>query len=72
MESVDDCRRKFVARKLFRKLAKDNRLTNPSLEKGPFKIRCDDLRPANVLLDERLPISGVVDWEFIYAAPAEF
>jgi hypothetical protein len=33
VESADDCRRKFVARKLFRKLAKDKRLTNPSLEK---------------------------------------
>ncbi|CAG8886368.1 unnamed protein product [Penicillium egyptiacum] len=38
VESADDCRRKFVAWKLFRRLAKDKRLTNPSLEKGPFKI----------------------------------
>ncbi|KAF7718471.1 Aminoglycoside phosphotransferase domain-containing protein [Penicillium ucsense] len=69
VESADDCRRKFVARKLFRKLAKDKRLTNPSLEKGPFKIWCDDLRPANMLLDEKMQIFGVVDWEFTYAAP---
>lgn len=72
VESADDCRRKFVSRKLFRKLAKDKRLTNPSLEKGPFKIWCDDLRPANVLLNENMQIVGVVDWEFTYAAPAEF
>lgn len=72
VESADDCRRKFIARKLFLKLAKDKRLTNPSLEKGPFKIWCDDLRPANILLNEDLQIVGVVDWEFTYAAPAEF
>lgn len=72
VESADDCRRKFVARQLFRKLARDKRLTNPSLENGPFKIWCDDLRPANVLLNETMEIVGVVDWEFTYTAPVEF
>ncbi|KAJ9233421.1 hypothetical protein DTO169E5_7011 [Paecilomyces variotii] len=72
VESADDCRRKFVARQLFRKLARDKRLTDPSLEKGPFKLWCDDLRPANILLNENMQIVGVVDWEFTYAAPAEF
>ncbi|KAK1146750.1 hypothetical protein N8T08_002511 [Aspergillus melleus] len=33
---------------------------------------CDNFRPANVLLDEDLRITGVVDWEFTYAAPVEF
>ena len=70
--SADDCRRKFVARQLFRKLARDKRLLNPVLENGPFKLWCDDLRPANVLLHKDLKIAGVVDWEFTYAAPAEF
>ncbi|KAI2795233.1 hypothetical protein POX_a01838 [Penicillium oxalicum] len=72
VESADDCRRKFVARGLFRKLARDKRLTDPLLEEGPFKIWCDDLRPADVLLHSDLKIAGVVDWEFTYAAPAEF
>lgn len=72
VESADDCRRKFVARLLFRKLAKDKRLTNPSFENGPFKLWCDDFRPANVLLNKDMQITGVVDWEFTYAAPAEF
>lgn len=62
VESADDCRRKFVARQLFRKLARDKRLTKPLLEKGLFKIWCDDLRPANVLLSENMKIAGVVDW----------
>ncbi|KAJ5193754.1 Aminoglycoside phosphotransferase [Penicillium cf. griseofulvum] len=70
---ADDCRRKYIARQLFRKLAKEKKLTNPLLEKGPFKIWCDDLRPANVLLKEdSTQIAGVVDWEFTYVAPVEF
>ncbi|KAL1884813.1 hypothetical protein Plec18167_002405 [Paecilomyces lecythidis] len=72
VETADDCRRKFVARQLFRQLARDKKLTDPSLEKGPFKIWCDDLRPANILLNEHMQIAGVVDWEFTYAAPADF
>ncbi|BCR95757.1 uncharacterized protein AKAW2_20697S [Aspergillus luchuensis] len=72
VDSADDCRRRFVARQLFRKLARDKRLNNPALDKGPFKPWCDDLRPANVLLHGDLKLAGVVDWEFTYAAPAEF
>ncbi|GKZ24438.1 hypothetical protein AbraIFM66951_010470 [Aspergillus brasiliensis] len=74
IDSADDCRRKLVARYLFRKLAREHRLTQPlaALDKGPFKLWCDDLRPANILLSEELKIVGVVDWEFTYAAPVEF
>ncbi|KXG53534.1 Aminoglycoside phosphotransferase [Penicillium griseofulvum] len=72
MESADDCRRKFVARQLFRKLAREKRLLDPSFEQGPFKIWCDDFRPGNVLLHDNMQIAGVVDWEFTYTAPIEF
>jgi aminoglycoside phosphotransferase (APT) family kinase protein len=72
VESADDCRRKFVARQLFRKLAREKRLIVSPFEHGPFKLWCDDFRPANVLLHENLEIAGVVDWEFAYAAPVEF
>lgn len=72
VESVDDCRRKFVARQLFRKLAREKRLLDSAFEQGPFKIWCDDFRPGNVLLHENMQIAGVVDWEFTYAAPVEF
>lgn len=72
VESADDCRRKFVARQLFRKLAREKRLIDSPFEQGPFKIWCDDLRPGNVLLYENMQIAGVVDWEFTYAAPVEF
>ncbi|OJJ94811.1 hypothetical protein ASPACDRAFT_55608 [Aspergillus aculeatus ATCC 16872] len=32
---------------------------------------CDDLCPGNVLVDESLHMTGVIDWEFCYAAPAQ-
>ncbi|KAJ5106556.1 hypothetical protein N7456_003231 [Penicillium angulare] len=72
VDSADDCRRKYVARLLFRKLAREGQFTTPSTNLGPFHIWCDDLRPSNVLLNENLQIVGVVDWEFTYAAPVEF
>lgn len=72
VDSADDCRRRYTARCLFRKLAREGRLTNSSTDQGPFKIWCDDLRPSNVLVNEELQIVGVVDWEFTYAAPVEF
>ncbi|GFF57781.1 hypothetical protein IFM51744_09330 [Aspergillus udagawae] len=72
VDSADDCRRRCVARLLFRKLAQEGRFTDSSTDLGPFNIWCDDLRPSNVLVDEHLQIVGVVDWEFTYAAPVEF
>ncbi|GKZ38554.1 hypothetical protein AbraIFM66950_010836 [Aspergillus brasiliensis] len=74
VEPATDCRRKYVARQLFRKLAKDRRLTASTRDgdSGPFRLWCDDLRPSNVLLNADLQVVGVIDWEFSYAAPAEF
>ena len=71
VESADDCRRKFVARQLFYMLARDKKLSLPCCENGPFKLWCDDFRPANILLNENMHIAGVVDWEFTYAGPVE-
>lgn len=50
VDSADDCRRKFVARCLFRKLAREKNLTRrwASLDDGPFKLWCDDLRPGKM------------------------
>lgn len=65
-----DCRKKYIARCLFRKLSRDISKEHCS---GPFRLYCDDLRPGNVLVDaSRLVVTGVVDWEFTYAAPVEF
>lgn len=39
-----------------------------------FRLWCDDLRPSNALLDpaEDDWLAGMIDWEFTYAAPAQF
>jgi aminoglycoside phosphotransferase (APT) family kinase protein len=72
VQSADDCRRRFIARQLFYKLARDKKLSLPCCENGPFKLWCDDFRPANILLNENMHIAGVVDWEFTYSGPVEF
>ncbi len=59
-------------RQLFRKLASEARLANVESGGGPFKLWCDDLRPVNVLVDKDGKIVAVIDWEFAYAAPADF
>ncbi|BDD57632.1 hypothetical protein MAP00_002979 [Monascus purpureus] len=72
IESAEDCRRKYLARCLFRKLAQENRLC--SYDQGPFKFFCDDFRPANVLANSQCGFKsvGAIDWEYSYAAPVEF
>ncbi|RAL01437.1 phosphotransferase family protein [Aspergillus ibericus CBS 121593] len=70
ISSKDDCRQKFLARLLFRKLAREDRLLPPS--NAGFRLWCDDIKPGNILLDDDENITGVIDWEFSYAAPAEF
>ncbi|KAJ5697996.1 hypothetical protein N7462_000001 [Penicillium macrosclerotiorum] len=72
--SADDCRRKFVARFLFRKLIWYQELKEQWInhEDGPFPVWCDDLRPESFLVDEAEKTTGVVDWEFAYTAPVEF
>lgn len=69
-----DCRRKYIARCLFRKISRD--IPQDEHRNGPFRLFCDDLHPGNVLIDtsqpDELRVSGVIDWEFTYAAPVEF
>ncbi|KAF7715890.1 Phosphotransferase enzyme family protein [Penicillium ucsense] len=65
-----DCRKKYIARCLFRKLSRDISREHCN---GPFRLYCDDSHPDNVLVDvSKLVVTGVVDWEFAYAAPVEF
>ena len=72
VDSANDCRRRFVARQLFSKLASDSQLVSSKNDHGPFKMWCDDLRPAHILINENLQIVGIIDWEFTHAAPVEF
>ena len=72
-EDDDDVRDKYVARKLFRRLADANNLwPDGEYSGGDFTLFSQDLRPANVLIDDDLRVVGVIDWEFAYVAPAEF
>lgn len=98
VSSEDDCRNKYVARQLFRRLAKQGRLstfgfaqdnwsadakkvTRPRVPapdgSAGFRLWCDDFRPTNVLMgdagaDGENKVAAVIDWEFTYAAPAQF
>ncbi|KKY26258.1 putative phosphotransferase enzyme family protein [Phaeomoniella chlamydospora] len=63
-----DCRRKYVARRLFLRIA---RRFSTAYNHGPFPLYCDDLRPTNVIVGPDLDARGVIDWEYCYAAPAE-
>jgi len=69
----DDVCDKYVAHKLFRRLVDENKFwPHRGRSRGGFRLFPQDLRPANVILDEDLRVVGVIDWEFVYAAPAEF
>ncbi|KAK7413351.1 hypothetical protein QQX98_007795 [Neonectria punicea] len=71
VHSADDCRKKYIARQLFRKLASEPRLADSEFDLGLFKLWCDDLRPANVLVDKDHKIAAVIDWELTYATRAD-
>ncbi|EGD95589.1 hypothetical protein TESG_03061 [Trichophyton tonsurans CBS 112818] len=73
IESEEDCRRKYIIRKILLKLARQSKLTGEdTLDRCEFKLFCDDLRPTNILINENYKVVAVIDWEFAYAAPAEF
>ncbi|RJE20510.1 Phosphotransferase enzyme family protein [Aspergillus sclerotialis] len=70
VSSATDCRKKYIARCLFRKISSD---ISKEYCNGPFRLYCDDFCPDNVLVDaSKLTVTGLVDWEFTYAAPVEF
>ncbi|KAK2734148.1 hypothetical protein FQN57_001863 [Myotisia sp. PD_48] len=74
LNSVDDsrdCLEKYTCRHLLRSIIPIFASTGDGT--GPFKLFCDDFGPGNILVDPgTLKITGVIDWEFTYAAPAQF
>lgn len=48
-------------------------MTNNVYDNGPFKLICDDLGLANMIVrsEDDLTIVGVVDFEWVYAGPAQ-
>lgn len=79
--SLPDGRDSYVARQLFRRLAREGWLDKDEDDGGNsetkrehevFKLWCDDMRPSSVLLDDNDDVVGVIDWEMSYFAPASF
>ncbi|KID86278.1 phosphotransferase family protein, partial [Metarhizium majus ARSEF 297] len=74
----DNARDKYVAWQLFRRLVSSGQLArgfDPEQQpygEAMFRLYSEDLRPSNVLIDKDLRVVGVIDWEFAYAAPAQF
>ncbi|KAI1139611.1 kinase-like domain-containing protein [Hypoxylon sp. FL0543] len=72
VEDEEDARDKYVARQLFRNLAREGSIPTSSVADDDFRLWSEDLTPSNVLVDSNLRVVGVVDWEFAHAAPADF
>ncbi|POS69682.1 phosphotransferase [Diaporthe helianthi] len=76
----EDIRESFVARYLFRQLAKTRKLPQRPDDDGTaaeqttesFRLWCDDFRPHNVLCNDQGDVQGVIDWEFVYFAPESY
>ena len=64
-----DVRRRFIARHRFKQLIPEYCIDDA----GPFKVFCDDMQPANMLIDPNtLRITAVLDFEFTNSMPAQF
>jgi hypothetical protein len=60
IESAEDCRQKYIARCLFRKITREYQLCGDD-DSGPFKLFCDDFRPGNVLANAQFQVTGALD-----------
>lgn len=71
IDDAEDARRKYILRQRVKELVPH--FVSKKFDAGPFKPYCEDIRPGNVLIDENtLQITGVIDWEWTYAAPYQF
>lgn len=64
-------RDRYASLKLLESLIPE--MTHTTYNHGPYKLICDDLGPANMLVQSQddLTIIGVVDLEWVYAGPAQ-
>ncbi|KAE8149216.1 hypothetical protein BDV25DRAFT_141045 [Aspergillus avenaceus] len=70
VSDAEECERRYSCRHLMKVLAP--RFISAKYNHGPFKLFCDGFSPKRVLVDEFLRVTGVINWEFCYAAPVEF
>ncbi|QKX61138.1 uncharacterized protein TRUGW13939_08285 [Talaromyces rugulosus] len=68
---VYDAQNKYLAFKVLKDLIHD--FVNPKYDRGKFKLICDDLGLANLIVrsKEDLTVVGVVDLEWSYIGPAQ-
>ncbi|KAF2501012.1 phosphotransferase enzyme family protein-like protein [Lophium mytilinum] len=60
---------RYISRHLFAQLVDRHCID----DRGPFKLRCDDFRPQNILVDPTtLCIKAVLDLEFTNAMPSQY
>ncbi|KAK3935833.1 hypothetical protein QBC46DRAFT_412658 [Diplogelasinospora grovesii] len=70
--SEDDCRNKYVARRLFPRLAKQGQQSIFGIAEDDW-LWCDDLQPHNVLFNDAGDTAAVIGWGVLrYAAPTQF
>ncbi|KAF7114965.1 hypothetical protein CNMCM5793_000735 [Aspergillus hiratsukae] len=62
----EDCREKYACSHLMKAIALD--FISKEGNHGPFKLFCDDFGPGNVLVDDSLRVTGLIDWEFVQFA----
>ncbi|TQV93481.1 phosphotransferase enzyme family protein [Cordyceps javanica] len=67
--SVADCRYELFALHTLREPFREF-LQGPK-EAGPFVLHHPDLQPCNILVDQELRITGIVDWEFAHTIPLQ-
>ncbi|EFY91559.1 hypothetical protein J3459_014636 [Metarhizium acridum] len=48
------------------------RWVNPALDGGPFVLVHGDLHPSNLIVNEKMSIIGVLDWEWSRVVPVQF
>lgn len=71
IDSASDCCRNTSQDTSSESFPLKGTLSHPEHNSGPFKLWCDDLCPANMLVNSNLELVSVIDWEFAYAAPVE-
>ncbi|KAI8722685.1 APH domain-containing protein [Fusarium sp. LHS14.1] len=67
--TVDDIKQEIFALHCMERIF--DQAIDPQLDKGPFVLNHLDLRGANIIVDKKLRIQGIVDWEFAHTVPRQ-
>ncbi|EEU37168.1 uncharacterized protein NECHADRAFT_78356 [Fusarium vanettenii 77-13-4] len=67
--TVDDIKQEMFALHCMERIF--GQVIDSQLDKGPFVLNHLDLRGANIIVDKKLTIQGIVDWEFAHTVPRQ-